>query len=181
MFWKQASSSRFVQAESLWSTSPNPPSLASLSSDDDSLSTRDSLDDSFSNTITKSSSPHPYKKEDNIYTHPTFETNNYSGCPVKTLNPYQQCFFISEEKVETNQTKNTKKPQSFRDDPDKKAKVKTELCKYFIQGNLCPLGYKCNFAHGKHELRSKKLMDLKVDFATYRTQSCFDWVATGSW
>ena len=99
----------------------------------------------------------------------------------RLLIPTSNVFFISEEKIETNQTKNTKKPQIFRDDPDKKAKVNTELCKYFIQGNLCPLGYKCNFAHRKHELKSKKLTDLKVDFTTYRTRNCFDWVATGSW
>jgi senataxin len=33
---------------------------------------------------------------------------------------------------------------------------KTELCRFFQQGRSCKNGNECNFAHGEHELRSKR-------------------------
>ena len=40
-------------------------------------------------------------------------------------------------------------PQNLKGDPHRQAKVKTELCKFYIKGCDCPFGSKCNYAHGK--------------------------------
>ena len=78
-----------------------------------------------------------------------------------------------------------KKPQNFRDDPQKRARVKTELCQNFMTGKSCKYGRKCNYAHGHHELKLTKLKERHeaglLDAATYRTRPCFDHIATGSW
>lgn len=42
----------------------------------------------------------------------------------------------------------TPTPQNLRDNPERLAKVKTELCAYFEKGKPCPWGDKCNYAHG---------------------------------
>jgi len=38
--------------------------------------------------------------------------------------------------------------------PQSRGNYKTELCKYFSQGN-CPYATRCSFAHGQHELKDK--------------------------
>ena len=40
-------------------------------------------------------------------------------------------------------------PQNLKGDPHRQAKVKTELCKFYIQGCKCPFGSRCNYAHGE--------------------------------
>jgi len=76
-------------------------------------------------------------------------------------------------------------PQNLRGDPFRSAKVKTELCRNFNSAKGCPFGDKCNYAHGEHELKFTKLMDLEraglVDIEIFRTHPCPTWVATGAW
>jgi len=76
-----------------------------------------------------------------------------------------------------------KKAQSFRGDPQKRAKIKTELCKNFMNLGRCEFGVKCSYAHGGHELRLTKLheWDNFVDICTFRSRPCLDWVSTGAW
>lgn len=76
-----------------------------------------------------------------------------------------------------------KKPQSFRDNPLKKAKVKTELCENMRKTGKCEYGTKCSYAHGKHELQLTKLYEREnlEDISTFRSRPCPDWVSTGSW
>lgn len=40
-------------------------------------------------------------------------------------------------------------PQNLKGDPHRQAKVKTELCKFYIEGCECPFGSRCNYAHGE--------------------------------
>jgi hypothetical protein len=76
-------------------------------------------------------------------------------------------------------------PQNLRGDPFRSAKVKTELCRHYNTSKGCPFGDKCNYAHGEHELKYTKLMDLEraglVDIEIFRTHPCPTWVATGAW
>ena len=76
-------------------------------------------------------------------------------------------------------------PQNLRGDPFRSAKVKTELCRHYNTPRGCPFGDKCNYAHGEHELKYTKLMDLEraglVDVEIFRTHPCPTWVATGAW
>lgn len=76
-------------------------------------------------------------------------------------------------------------PQNLRGDPFRSAKVKTELCRNFNTAKGCPFGDKCNYAHGEHELKFTKLMDLHraglIDLEIFRTHPCPTWVATGAW
>ena len=76
-------------------------------------------------------------------------------------------------------------PQNLRGDPFRSAKVKTELCRNYLSSRGCPFGDKCNYAHGEHELKFTKLMDLEraglVDIEIFRTHPCPTWVATGAW
>ena len=75
--------------------------------------------------------------------------------------------------------------QNLRGDPFRSAKVKTELCRNFNTPRGCQFGDKCNYAHGAHELKLTKLMDLEraglVDIEIFRTHPCLTWVATGAW
>mmetsp|Transcript_21426 Transcript_21426/g.30013 ORF Transcript_21426/g.30013 Transcript_21426/m.30013 type:complete len:920 (+) Transcript_21426:531-3290(+) len=75
-------------------------------------------------------------------------------------------------------------PQNLRGDPFRSAKVKTELCRYYNTEKGCPFGDKCNYAHGEHQLKYTKLMDLEraglVDIEVFRTHPCFTWVSTGA-
>jgi len=76
-------------------------------------------------------------------------------------------------------------PQNLRGDPFRSAKVKTELCRHYNTPKGCPFGEKCNYAHGDHELKLTKLMDLEraglIDVEIFRTHPCQTWVATGAW
>mmetsp|Transcript_7399 Transcript_7399/g.16781 ORF Transcript_7399/g.16781 Transcript_7399/m.16781 type:complete len:847 (-) Transcript_7399:1469-4009(-) len=75
-------------------------------------------------------------------------------------------------------------PQNLRGDPFRSAKVKTELCRFFKSNKGCIFGAKCNYAHGEHELKFNKLMDLEaaglVDVEVFRCHVCSTWVATGA-
>ena len=75
--------------------------------------------------------------------------------------------------------------QNLRGDPFRSAKVKTEICRHYNTPKGCPFGDKCNYAHGEHELKYTKLMDLEraglVDIEIFRTHPCPTWVATGAW
>lgn len=75
-------------------------------------------------------------------------------------------------------------PQNLRGDPFRSAKVKTELCRHYNTEKGCPFGDKCNYAHGEHELKYTKLMDLEraglADIEIFRTHPCPSWVATGA-
>jgi hypothetical protein len=76
-------------------------------------------------------------------------------------------------------------PQNLRGDPFRSAKVKTELCRHYNTPKGCPFGDKCNYAHGEHELKFTKLLDLEraglVDIEIFRAHPCPTWVATGAW
>lgn len=48
-------------------------------------------------------------------------------------------------------------------------KRKTEICKTYSLGLVCPYGEKCSFAHGAHELRGKLLVPPR-----YKTVRCRD-------
>ena len=76
-------------------------------------------------------------------------------------------------------------PQNLRGDPFRSAKVKTEMCRDYNKPGGCRFGDKCNYAHGEHQLKNQKLMDLAaaglVDVEVYRTHVCVPWVATGAW
>jgi len=97
----------------------------------------------------------------------------------KTPTPAPQCIIIDEEKADKNPL-----PQNLRGDPFRSAKVKTELCRHFGTQKGCPFGDKCNYAHGEHELKYTKLMDLEraglVDIEIFRTHPCPIWIATGA-
>ena len=76
-------------------------------------------------------------------------------------------------------------PQNLRGDPQRQAKVKTELCLYYLKDVVCPFGERCNYAHGWDELRFKRLQELErngliPNAAQYRTHPCLSWIMTGS-
>ncbi|KAL7554600.1 hypothetical protein ACHAWF_018087 [Thalassiosira exigua] len=78
-------------------------------------------------------------------------------------------------------------PQNLRDNPERQAKVKTELCHFYEEGKECPWGDLCNYAHGKHELKFKYtslyLMESSGQIAnaqTYLARPCMTWVCTGA-
>lgn len=54
------------------------------------------------------------------------------------------------------------------------AKKKTEMCKTFQLGLVCPYGSKCSFAHGGEELKAKVLVPLK-----YKTTKCKQFFGKG--
>eukprot|EP00551_Chaetoceros_affinis_P012523 CAMPEP_0203680778 /NCGR_PEP_ID=MMETSP0090-20130426/40573_1 /ASSEMBLY_ACC=CAM_ASM_001088 /TAXON_ID=426623 /ORGANISM="Chaetoceros affinis, Strain CCMP159" /LENGTH=342 /DNA_ID=CAMNT_0050549011 /DNA_START=196 /DNA_END=1221 /DNA_ORIENTATION=+ len=85
---------------------------------------------------------------------------------------------------EDNPNSKSPPPQNLRGDPFRSAKVKTELCRHYNTAKGCPFGDKCNYAHGEHELKYTKLMDLEraglVDIEIFRTHPCPTWVATGA-
>jgi len=66
-------------------------------------------------------------------------------------------------------------PQIHSKETNRNEKYKTVLCTYWLEDNWCNYGDKCFYAHGKHELRSRKEVD------SYRMYPCLNWVSTGSW
>ena len=77
------------------------------------------------------------------------------------------------------------KPYRFRDEPQKKIIVKTELCRAILEGKPCRFGSKCNFAHHENELKYKTLVERHdaglIDKETYRTRPCLDHIMVGDW
>eukprot|EP00985_Skeletonema_marinoi_P003822 scaffold1665_cov135-Skeletonema_marinoi.AAC.2 len=80
-------------------------------------------------------------------------------------------------------------PQNLKDNPERLAKVKTEMCRYYELGGLknCPWGDKCNYAHGKLELKfnhtTLTLMERSGQIAnakTYLSRPCMIWISTGA-
>ena len=80
-------------------------------------------------------------------------------------------------------------PQNLRDNPERLAKVKTEMCHFFEEGGseACPFGSNCNYAHGKDELKFRyptlRLMESSgqiVNANTYLARPCMTWVSTGA-
>jgi hypothetical protein len=79
-------------------------------------------------------------------------------------------------------------PQNLRDNPERQAKVKTEMCQYYIDGRECPWGQNCNFAHGEHELKFRYSTLLLMESSgqisnayTYLCRPCLTFVSTGAW
>ena len=50
---------------------------------------------------------------------------------------------------------------------DYKLKIKTELCKRWMENKECPYGDSCAFAHGEEELKKKKHVPSR-----YKTKLC---------
>ncbi|KAL7520235.1 hypothetical protein ACHAWX_004968 [Stephanocyclus meneghinianus] len=78
-------------------------------------------------------------------------------------------------------------PQNLRDNPERQAKIKTELCQYYIDGRECPWGVSCNFAHGEHELKFRYSTLLLMESSgqipnayTYLCRPCLTFVSTGA-
>jgi Zinc finger C-x8-C-x5-C-x3-H type (and similar) len=71
------------------------------------------------------------------------------------------------------------------EDPQRKNRIKTEMCMHYVNNRPCPFGANCTYAHGEEELQMTKLLDLDkaglVDLETFRTKPCLTWVMTGSW
>ena len=92
---------------------------------------------------------------------------------------------IQSPNSDISQPDSPSRPQNLRGDPFRSAKVKTELCRHYNTPKGCAFGDKCNYAHGEHELKFNKLVDLEaaglVDLEVFRCHVCFTWVATGAW
>lgn len=69
------------------------------------------------------------------------------------------------ENLDRKETKSSKNPSK----KTYKLKQKTELCKTYSLGLVCPYGDACSFAHGVSELKSKSLVP-----AGYKTNKCRD-------
>jgi hypothetical protein len=93
---------------------------------------------------------------------------------------------VSSKNANDDDDKSSKSPlpQNLRGDPFRSAKVKTELCRNFETEKGCPFGDRCNYAHGAHQLKYTKLIDLEraglIDVEIFRTHACSCWVATGA-
>ena len=77
------------------------------------------------------------------------------------------------------------KQDKFRDSPEKRKLIKTELCETFPNVHECPFGAMCNYAHNYKELALKTLKERYdnglIDINTFRTRPCFTFIATGDW
>lgn len=75
------------------------------------------------------------------------------------------------------------KPFRFRDNPEKKVFIKTEMCKNVEHCAFRPT--RCIFAHDEEELKYKTILERhnngQINKETYRTRPCFDHISTGSW
>ena len=80
---------------------------------------------------------------------------------------------------------NGPKQDKFRDEPEKKKFVKTELCGSFPFVEDCLYGKNCNYAHCKEELTLTLLVERHeekmLDKETFMTRPCLNFVSTGSW
>ena len=85
----------------------------------------------------------------------------------------------------TTTTSQSPKAYNFRDEPNKKHIVKTELCRSLFESGWCQFGAKCNYAHCESELKYKTLVERDAaklcNIETHRTRPCFYHVATGDW
>jgi hypothetical protein len=174
---------------------PRAPSLASTSSDESSSTitsykssiSHDDLDESnhLSASFKKMSSPNSSRCAPScplsrpLYCQPVISTS--SDNDDDGLGVWNNETHLKQQKEQGLK----KKPQNFRDDPKKRARVKTELCQNFMMGKHCKFGKKCNYAHGRHELKLTKLKERHeaglLDATTYRTRPCFNHIATGAW
>lgn len=102
-----------------------------------------------------------------------------------SASPNSQPDKVAQDEVCTRVDGGNVLPQNLRGDPFRSAKVKTEMCRDYNKPGGCRFGDKCNYAHGEHQLKNQKLMDLAaaglVDIEVYRTHVCVPWVATGAW
>ena len=173
---------------------PRTPSLASTCSDESSSTitsyrsciSNDDLDDSShvppslrkTSSTNSSCCPSLFPSSDQLYCQPVVKTPSDNNSNV--LNSHNESYLNQK-----NDPILKKKPQNFRDDPQKRARVKTELCQNFMMGKPCKFGKKCNYAHGHHELKLTKLKERHeaglLDATTYRTRPCFNQIATGAW
>jgi hypothetical protein len=114
----------------------------------------------------------------------TYPAPSYSS--VSTASPpVQQLYALPSPSPTNSRNKALFSPAREEQDPNRKSRLKTELCLHYINKTQCPFGVNCTYAHGEEELQLTKLMDLHeaglVDVATYRTVPCLTFVSTGSW
>jgi hypothetical protein len=136
-------------------------------------------------------SPSSYSSSsyNNNYNYNNSNNNNNSRYGSKSSTPTS--YTKSSGYGPPTQLKSPKKKRSSvssisSDDTNRKQRIKTELCLHYKNGNPCPFGVNCTYAHGQEELQKTRLMDLQragliEDAETYRTKPCWTWVSTGSW
>jgi hypothetical protein len=121
---------------------------------------------------------------------PSFTSTQHQHAPIPTTASIAAIATPPSQSDEASQGDQSNRsanvlPQNLRGDPFRSAKVKTEMCRDYNKPGGCRFGDKCNYAHGEHQLKNQKLMDLAaaglVDIEVYRTHVCVPWVATGAW
>ena len=116
---------------------------------------------------------------------PGFTSSTQHVPKSNSASPTSQSIKSAQDETCTRVDSGNVLPQNLRGDPFRSAKVKTEMCRDYNKPGGCRFGDKCNYAHGEHQLKNQKLMDLAaaglVDIEVYRTHVCVPWVATGAW
>ncbi|KAL3816379.1 hypothetical protein ACHAXA_000457 [Cyclostephanos tholiformis] len=120
---------------------------------------------------------------------PTSVVNDAFCAPCERDRPIAATKSFSDAVVGDGGSDGHPTPQNLRDNPERLAKVKTEMCHYFEEGGAraCPFGANCNYAHGKEELKFRyttlRLMESSgqiVNAKTYLARPCITWVSTGA-
>lgn len=75
---------------------------------------------------------------------------NFEFVPTFTSNSNNYDIKESNNSISENQQQ-----QTSAYEPEYKKKEKTELCKFWARGNICPFEDDCAFAHGDDELQKK--------------------------